>query len=337
MGSAESAALDRSLEIGSQAEPFVLLPDFFLQKLRLFFLEPIAHFSGPQVVQELKFQEALENYEARSDDPFVSRWSLPSYDDFLAQTRLAQPLFDQDEIQKWVPYVEFSTSEKPSFDSFCRILLNLLRAQKQNGGSLVGYWGQGEGFLGLTPERLFEVCANKLKTHALAGTDWQSKGINFEADEKEQSEHQLVVEDLVSKLSRWGLVKNGKREVIQYGVLRHLMTPIELDLQQPFSLRKGLEALHPTPALGGHPSQKVFEWMKTLESHRERGAFGAPLSFLLPDKSLYSLVLIRTLFWSSHGSRLPVGCGFVKNSDPEVEWLEIQEKFRATVRLMGLS
>ena len=67
-------------------------------------------------------------------------------------------------------------------------------------GFIYGLWQNAEGYLGLTPETLVSKTKNKYTTMALAGTKIRSKRSELLEDPKEILEHNIVIEDIKSKL-----------------------------------------------------------------------------------------------------------------------------------------
>jgi menaquinone-specific isochorismate synthase len=48
------------------------------------------------------------------------------------------------------------------------------------------------------------------------------------------------------------------------------------------------------------------------------------------------LVAIRNMQWDENGSRMGAGCGIVKESLPEREWQEVQQKLSSIQIMLGL-
>lgn len=310
---------------------------FFLDRLGSQKLIPIANWA-PEQTDKVAADWDVENALTDQDESHFwdrSQWLEPKFENFIQQIELARPLLEADKIRKWVPYVEYLHSQCPSLEQFQRILGRLLRIQQKSGGTIVGRWSKASGFIGLSPERLFELNDKCLKTHALAGTNWKGKGISLFDDPKEILEHELVVQDLKEKLAFWGEVREGPRQVVAYGRLEHLMTPLEVNCQIRPNITQVIRRLHPTPALGGYPSKKVFQWMQSLEVQKDRGLYGAPITLQISKEIVYSIVMIRSLFWENGKSRIPVGCGYLKSSNPDREWSELEQKFLATFQMLG--
>ena len=124
-----------------------------------------------------------------------------------------------------------------------------------------GFEFGGEGLCGVTPELLFEVDGECLRTMALAGTG-KADGPSLLTDKKERHEHQLVIEHIAQELKKFGPVEVGETTERVYGLLKHLFTPIELKLSKQPRFEELVATLHPTAALGGWPRKPAVEWLE---------------------------------------------------------------------------
>jgi isochorismate synthase len=182
----------------------------------------------------------------------------------------------------------------------------------------VGTW------LGASPEQFLKIEGDQLYTMALAGTlpatsapQWSSKEIE---------EQELVVEDIVQILQ-----KQFPKKAITLsppynrtaGNLVHLCTDITV-VATEFSLNQLTKALHPTPAVGGVPSEKAKRYILDNEGY-SRGFYSG---FFGPvgkhSANLY--VNLRCMQWSTTNTTLFVGGGITRKSEPEMEWEETQRK-----------
>ncbi|MGE0527994.1 MAG: chorismate-binding protein [Bdellovibrionales bacterium] len=191
-----------------------------------------------------------------------------------------------------------------------------------------GFEFGGEGLCGVTPEVLFSVEDQVLQTMALAGTG-PSDGPSLLSDPKERQEHDLVVEHIVSELKRWGSPDVGPTQERTYGMLKHLYTPIHLDLEREPEFMELVVRLHPTAALGGWPRSPAVEWLQTQPFQTSRGRFGAPFGYVDRERML-CVVAIRGLQWKGPCARVAAGCGIVAQSQVLKEWEELGLK-RASV------
>ncbi|MBX3021003.1 MAG: chorismate-binding protein [Bdellovibrionales bacterium] len=238
---------------------------------------------------------------------------------------------DVGEFEKVVPIVceelEYASVLQPSM--FPRVF-----SQLENQYSYGFAFGQ-EGLVGVTPELLFSVRAGVLQTMALAGTG-PVDGPSLLQDPKERREHELVIQHIVGELSLWGRPKVGETVERVFGVLKHLYTPIHLQLQTQPTFMDVVVRLHPTAALGGWPRRPAVEWLERQKFHTARGRFGAPFGFQDADGSMVCVVAIRGLQWTGRRALLSSGCGVVKGSQALREWNELALKRNSVNRNLGL-
>ncbi len=85
-------------------------------------------------------------------------------------------------------------------------------------------------------------------------------------DEKLLNEHQIVVDDLCSRLKNLGTVTKGALQVLKLPLLSHLYTPIEVRVKDQIFFEDVVKKMHPTPALGGFPKEQAWKWLSNYDS-----------------------------------------------------------------------
>jgi len=88
-----------------------------------------------------------------------------------------------------------------------------------------------------------------------------------------------------------------------------------------------VEALHPTPAVGGLPPERALETIHETEPF-DRGWYAAPVGWIDAAGNGAFAVAIRSAVASTRRATLFAGVGIVADSDPDREWDEIQLKYR---------
>ena len=203
-------------------------------------------------------------------------------------------------------------------------------------------WGyaratNGSGFLGATPELLFQREGNEVRTMALAGTAKPGADADFLTDVKEIEEHEIVAEFLAERLGTLGPVQRDARHLCEAAGLRHFQTGLRVNCPVPPDSNQLVKLLHPTPAVGCLP--RADEWLAKLHEYRAflkvPGFFGAPFGFSHAGAQHF-VVSIRGLGWEGQRITLPSGCGIVGGSAFDHEWRELRLKREAVVRLLGL-
>jgi len=191
-------------------------------------------------------------------------------------------------------------------------------------------------FQSFTPESLLKIKDNTLYLEAIAGTrplgnissqnsKWREELLT---SDKEQREHQAVVNLIVETANPLGVVRKGNLEVLELKGLQHLKTPITVELKSwdIQSLNKLIQTLHPTPAVCGTPTDKAFEFIKMNEAARGHyaGLFG-----VITAEYVELAVLIRSLLITGNHLEAYAGAGIVDGSQAISEWQETSNKLKS--------
>ena len=284
---------------------------------------------------EISHQDLLA-FMTSSSSLSACEWTLSGIDSFQQGFTNLQHLFQQGKLKKAVPYLFAQTPSKMTDSRLKQSLRKAFSFKQSRVGYVYGHWNASlsSGILGVTPELLFthsQMDPKKVNTMALAGTCASNKNKElFKCDKKERHEHQLVVEGIYQSLSHLGKVQCQDMEVLEFPHLTHLMTPIQVELDESFSFEKCVQALHPTPALGAFPIEMGKKWLLNYNQSLPRYDYGAPIGVHDPKKGLSQcLVAIRNVRWNENGMRIGAGCGVVQQSVMEKEIQEIELKVKA--------
>lgn len=200
---------------------------------------------------------------------------------------------------------------------------------------------RGSVFFGATPELLFRREGGLLHVPAIAGTRALSPGVpetslrdELLASEKDRAEHEWVVDGICESLRQLGLKPKFPPApvVLRVPRLLHLYTPITATDARAIPGERLVEALHPTPAIGGHPRDAAREFLFQNETW-DRGLFSAPLLFHSASREL-CLVAIRSALLTPERLHIFAGAGFVRGSTPESEWQETDKKLQVMQALL---
>ncbi len=195
--------------------------------------------------------------------------------------------------------------------------------------------GDGPVFFGATPERLVSVAGRTVETVALAGST--GRGDTTEEDEwlanelldseKDIHEHELVADAVRTQLAPFASsVQTGQRIVRKLPTVQHLQTPITAQLDDAEHVLTLVEALHPTPAVGGLPPDAAWETIKETEAF-DRGWYASPVGWFDAAGDGAFAVGIRSAVAEDDRATLFAGAGIVADSDPDREWDEVQLKY----------
>jgi menaquinone-specific isochorismate synthase len=202
----------------------------------------------------------------------------------------------------------------------------------------------GTAFLGASPERLFRREGRSVESEAVAGT--RPRGVSSMEDEglrddllhsaKDLSEHTYVskgireaLEPLCEELEIEDRVSEMK---LARG--RHLRSKVRGTLEDGVTDAALLDAMHPTPAVGGHPRSEALEQIHALEPF-DRGWYAGPVGWIGQEASEFA-VGIRSGLVRGRTLALFSGAGIVADSVPDEEWAEIEQKIGDFTGMFGL-
>jgi len=194
----------------------------------------------------------------------------------------------------------------------------------------------GDCFVGATPERLVKVEKEKMLSTCLAGTSPRGSTVEedeklshqFLNDEKNLKEHDFVVQMIRKGIEDYCIDINipNKPSIYKLKNLQHLYTPVEARLKKDATIFDIIKQLHPTPALGGTPTEEALDFIRSHEL-LDRGWYGAPIGWVDNNCSGEFVVGIRSGLIQGDKASLFAGCGIVKDSDIEEEFQETSMKF----------
>jgi menaquinone-specific isochorismate synthase len=192
-------------------------------------------------------------------------------------------------------------------------------------------------FLGASPERLYQRCDTRIRTEALAGTrprgqsDTSDKALGevLLHNDKERREHDFVRNSIRAALDTLCQTARADQEVslVRLRDCQHLVTRFEGVLSPGVSDGALLEALHPSPAVCGYPTERSLAWIRAHEPFN-RGWYAGPVGWVSNDAAEFA-VGIRSALVDGNTLRLYSGAGLVRGSIPELEWDEIENKIAA--------
>lgn len=196
-----------------------------------------------------------------------------------------------------------------------------------------------------TPETLIRKRGSTVTSHPLAGSAPRGsdpaadrlQGDGLLASAKDLEEHRIVVEQVLDTLAPWcsELTSSGP-ELARTSSVWHLGTRIEgtlRDVETPSIVLA--RALHPTPAVCGHPRAAARRLISGLEPF-ERGLYAGCVGWSDGVGDGTWMVTLRCAEIAGAVARLHAGAGIVPGSDPASEWSETQIKFEALLRALDV-
>lgn len=186
-------------------------------------------------------------------------------------------------------------------------------------------------WIGATPELLVkEISSNAYETYSLAGTKVISE--NRKWSNKEIEEQQIVTDYIVNSLKD----KNCKIEEIskacniKAGMIEHLKSTIQFTTKKTF--QEVAKLLHPTPAVCGMPLKKSFDLIKKIENNQRENYTGY-VGLNIENKSQFYVNLRCMQIFKKH-FKIHIGAGVTKDSNPEKEWFETENKSLTLLNLL---
>ncbi|UGS24783.1 isochorismate synthase [Flavobacterium channae] len=182
----------------------------------------------------------------------------------------------------------------------------------------VGLW------MGATPEQLVKINQNQFETVALAGTQLYAENVIWEA--KEIEEQQFVTDYIVSKVKdKVNQYTVSDAKTVKAGNLVHLKSYISGEIKDDFKANNLVEALHPTPAVCGLPKENAIDFILKNEGYN-RKYYSGFLGEWNKDNQTDLFVNLRCLEVENDVVTIYVGCGITKDSNPEKEYIETENK-----------
>ncbi|MGB3681290.1 MAG: isochorismate synthase [Rubrobacteraceae bacterium] len=202
----------------------------------------------------------------------------------------------------------------------------------------------GSAFVGASPERLYRREDRTIMSEAVAGTRPRGNSETYDEDlrdellesEKDRAEHGYVrdsIREALGSLCRT-LEADECMSEMKLTRRRHLVSGILGELREGVSDADILEALHPTPAVGGYPKQEALREIRELEAF-DRGWYAGPVGWIGAAGAEFA-VGIRSGLVTGRNLSLYSGAGIVSGSNPEQEWAEIEQKISDFTKIFGL-
>lgn len=194
-------------------------------------------------------------------------------------------------------------------------------------------------FVGASPETLVDKRGLHVSTQALAGSiaaDLENADEALLGSVKDRHEQDMVVRAIASALEPLCKSLHFEETPIPRTLrhVTHLCTPIEGELAESKHVLDLVEALHPTPAVGGSPAAKALQWIADTED--SRGWYAGPVGWFNAEGDGHFAVAIRSALFTGNDALVYAGAGIVADSDPALEYLETGLKQRAILDALGI-
>ena len=152
------------------------------------------------------------------------------------------------------------------------------------------------------------------------------------ASTKDQGEHAFVVRQVVESLAPLcaKLDHPAEPEIRGLRNVLHLRTAIAGTLSAPHHVLDLAARLHPTPAVGGTPTDAALAWIAAHETD-PRGWYAGPVGWFDAAGDGKLAVALRSGILEGTRAHLYAGAGIVRDSDPDAEYAETRLKLAAVL------
>lgn len=287
----------------------------------------------------------------QSESRIIKREPLPAPEQYGDAVRAALHLYEQGKVEKIV----LSRAMDIILDSPLQhqpVLQDLISRNRHGYTFAIPAWKNDGGgdvkadgiMLGASPELLVRREGDRIFVNPLAGSIGRHDDPRIDQDrrdglavsEKDLREHSYVVEDIVTILRKYcdELEVPDGPSVIGTDALWHLSTYITGRLSNTATTALELScALHPTPAICGHPTAEAFSYIQELEAFN-RDYFAGLVGWQKENGDGEWALTLRCAFHTPADNRLRVyaGAGTVAGSDPDSEILETATKMETFMR-----
>ncbi len=205
--------------------------------------------------------------------------------------------------------------------------------------------GRGDAaFIGATPELLVRREGLRAGTLALAGSTRRSAdpavddhlGEQLMRSAKDREEQAIVTRRIERSLAPHSVWVTAAPEpvIVKVANIQHLATPIRAQLAAPVAAVELVEALHPTPAVGGEPNAVAGRLIPALEGI-DRGWYAGPIGWTDTSEDGEFCVALRCALLTDRVARCYAGVGVVRDSDPAAELAETEIKLQALLPVLA--
>lgn len=272
----------------------------------------------------------------------VSRTDVPGFDGWRSNVNSTLSDFEKGHLEKVVLARRATLEFEDELDA--ALLAKKLKDATPDCFHFYFEPEEGTAFIGASPERLFRREGSKILSEAVAGTrprgaselDDQDLRKELLSSEKDRSEHEYVRVSIRESLAPLcdELDVEERASEMKLTRRRHMVSGVRGNLKEGVSDAEVLDALHPTPAVGGYPREDALEGIRSLESF-DRGWYAGPVGWIGADSAEFA-VGIRSGLVSGRQLSLFSGAGIVAGSTAEDEWAEIEQKIGDFTRILGL-
>jgi para-aminobenzoate synthetase component 1 len=276
---------------------------------------------------ELSKQDFPESDSKLAIENWKSNFSKSEYCQYVEQIR--EQIAAGDFYQ--VNACRILSSEITSGDSLSNLFHQILR---ENPAPYAAYLNlPGIEIASASPERFLSIAGSRIVTSPIKGTS----ATEFFPD-KDRAENLMIVDLMRNDLSQFckpGSVKTPRLlDVESHPGLYHLVSDIEGEIAEGYSIGELLSLLMPPGSVSGAPKSSAVKMIKSYEGNR--GPYCGVLGWV-EDGRAEIAVGIRTFWRTGAEVKFGTGAGITWDSVPEAEWEETELKARKLISLVESS
>lgn len=262
-------------------------------------------------------------------------------EDYKAQVELAKKHCQRGDVFQLVLSRRFK--QKFKGDEF-----NVYRALRSiNPSPYLFYFDYGDfKIFGSSPEAQLIVKDGKAEIHPIAGTYKRTGNDEKDAelakklaqDEKENSEHVMLVDLARNDLSRNGNTVNVDtyREVQYFSHVIHLVSKVTGQKKKDSTTMKVVADTFPAGTLSGAPKHMAMQLIEKYEK-TSRSYYGGAIGFMDFEGNFNHAIMIRTFLSKDHELYYQAGAGLVAASNPDDELQETYNKLGALTKALEIA
>ena len=223
--------------------------------------------------------------------------------------------------------------------------LSFYRALRSKNPSPYLYFLEFEDFsiAGSSPEVMIRLVDGHILLKPIAGTRKRGKNLDRDlelekemiSDDKEKAEHIMLVDlgrNDVGRVAKAGTVKVTElMKVERYSHVMHMVSEIEAKIDdKKYDMFDLFAATFTAGTMTGAPKIRAMELIAQFEGIK-RNFYSGSIAYFGFDGNMDSAITIRTTMLTKDKVIFQAGAGIVADSQPELEFLEVQNKLAANI------
>ena len=262
-------------------------------------------------------------------------------EEFMALVEQCKKHCDRGDVFQIVPSKRYT-------QNFTGDEFNVYRALRSvNPSPYLFYFDYGDfKIFGSSPEAQLVVKDGMTEIHPIAGTfkrtgnDEKDAALALElaADEKENSEHVMLVDLARNDLSRHGtdIQVATYKEVQFFSHVIHLVSKVVGTKNPETPTMQIVADTFPAGTLSGAPKHMAMQLLEQYENIN-RSFYGGAIGFMDFEGNFNHAIIIRSFVSKNHQLHFQAGAGIVTDSEPEKELQEVYNKLGALNKALELA